>query len=221
MTTAEYLRIHANASPAKLRNIIKNQIFVHDDVHYLKRLVKDLGGMDYVFRFLWYDGHVPTQDDVSGGSGRSGIESCAGNCGGKQSRVPKSVEGNSNSNSRESTKRATYGRTWIQYCCYHNAHQCLQWIFQAIVRNHLSKQQQYQKRRQLQQRLTDVSSVTMSGSERPTDASGSSKDDKDDYDDGSQTHLEKIIKELLEFPSASYCGTHYVAVGESLEFPPA
>ena len=67
MTTAEYLRIHANASPSKLRSIIKDSIFVHDDVAYLKRLVKDVGGMDYVFRFLWYDGPIPTVGCSEGG----------------------------------------------------------------------------------------------------------------------------------------------------------
>ena len=65
MTTAQYMRAHLNAPPSKLRSFIKKQIFVHDDVDYLKKLVKDIGGFDYVFRFLWYDGPVPTANDSS------------------------------------------------------------------------------------------------------------------------------------------------------------
>mmetsp|Transcript_23771 Transcript_23771/g.42527 ORF Transcript_23771/g.42527 Transcript_23771/m.42527 type:complete len:765 (-) Transcript_23771:273-2567(-) len=188
MTTAQYLRIHANATPAKLSGIIKDLIFVHDDVDYLKRLVKDVGGMDYVFRFLWYDGPVPTATE-GGGS--------------------KSDDGKLG------------GRTWIQYCCYHNAHQCLQWIFQEIVRNHLCKERLYYQKRQHEQRLTEMSSITMnSGSpdpDRQTDVSCMSNENVneshgDDGDGGGHRKLVKIIRQLLEFPSASYCGTHYLAV---------
>eukprot|EP00571_Detonula_confervacea_P014867 CAMPEP_0172302352 /NCGR_PEP_ID=MMETSP1058-20130122/4059_1 /TAXON_ID=83371 /ORGANISM="Detonula confervacea, Strain CCMP 353" /LENGTH=728 /DNA_ID=CAMNT_0013012787 /DNA_START=267 /DNA_END=2453 /DNA_ORIENTATION=- len=215
MTTAQYIRIHANASPSKLRNIIKNQIFLHDDVVYLKRLVKDVGGMDYVFRFLWYDGPVPTEDS---GRWSAAVESCSG--GEKQSQsnsnVPKSVGDNTSSNVGSSTKEATFGRTWIQYCCYHNAHQCLQWIFQEIVRNHLRKQQQYEKQQQ-EQRLAEVLSTTMGSSDRHTDISGMNNDtgcreDGTEDDTGDHRNLVKIIKHLLEFPSVSYCGTHYFAV---------
>jgi len=130
MDMPTYLRIHSNASPSKLRSIIKSDILVNDDVDYLKRLVKDVGGMDYVFRFLWYDGPVPTvSDDVT----ESGL------------RISKGI-----------------GRTWIQYCCFNNAHRCLLWIFQTIGEEYGNQQ--------------------------------------------------SIIKNLLEFPSISYCGTNYVAI---------
>jgi ankyrin repeat protein len=130
MNLATYLRIHSNASPSKLRCIIKNDILVNDDVDYLKRLVKDMGGMDYVFRFLWYDGPVPT---ISDDGTESGL------------RMSKGI-----------------GRTWIQYCCFYNAYRCLLWIFQTIGQEYGNQQ--------------------------------------------------SIIKNLLEFPSISYCGTNYVAI---------
>jgi len=176
MTSAQYLRIHANATPAKLRGIVKDLIFVHDDVAYLKRLVRDLGGMDYVLRFLWYDGPVPTAD--------------AGGTVGREARS---------------------GRTWIEYCCYHNAHECLQWTFQEIVRNHLGKQQLYQ-RNQWKQTLSDMSAIT-ADSDLKTAIGGINIEDADDTrDDGDQTKPAKIIQQLLQFPSLSYCGTNYMAV---------
>jgi len=165
--TAAYLRFHANASPYKLRDIIKNQIFVNDDVQYLKRLVKDVGGMDYVFRFLWYDGLVPVSNN------------------GKKSQP---------------VSAAQYGRTWIEYCCYYNAHQCLQWIFQEITKNHLCKAQQYRKQ-ELDKKLADISSNTDTST---TDA----KEIDEDH-----SKVLNVIKNLLEFPSISYCGTNYVAIG--------
>lgn len=130
MDMPTYLRIHSNASPSKLRSIIKSDILVNDNVDYLKRLVKDVGGMDYVFRFLWYDGLVPTvSDDVT----ESGL------------RMSKGI-----------------GRTWIQYCCFYDAHRCLLWIFLTIGEEY-----------------------------------------------GNQL---SVVKNLLEFPSISYCGTNYVAI---------
>ena len=159
MTTTTYLRIHANTSPSKLRNIIKNQIFFNDDVQYLKRLVKDVGGMDYAFRFLWYDGPVPVSPN------------------GKTSQSGTAVQ---------------CGRTWIQYCCFYNAHQCLRWIFKEITRNHLCKEQQYRK--------------------LELDQTSNTREDAKDIDEGHRVVL-NIIKNLLEFPSISYCGTNYVAVG--------
>ena len=224
MSTAEYLRIHANAPPSKLRTIINKQIFVHDDVDYLKRLVKDLGGMDYVFRFLWYDGPVPHS------RWNAVVDSCRGGASGSSER--QSTQSQPSVSDEEATRAKQYGRTWIQYCCFHNAHQCLQWIFQEIVRNHLNKEQEYHRKqehhRQLSsQGLTDVSSVTLeTNSERQTDTTTRStetssrreKDQEDEEDDGygEQQKLTKIIKQLLEFPSASYCGTNYMAVGECL-----
>lgn len=166
MTKTAYLRIHANASPSKLRNIIKNHIFFKDDVQYLKRLVKDVGGMDYVFRFLWYDGPVPVSP---------------------------------NRKKTQSGSAVQYGRTWIQYCCFYNAHQCLRWIFKEITRNHMCKEQQYRKL-ELDQTSVDISSIA------------DTREDAKDTDEGHRVVL-KIIKNLLEFPSISYCGTNYVAVG--------
>jgi len=218
MTTAQYLRLHANASPTKLRAIIKDIIFVHDDVEYLKRLVGDVGGMDYVFRFLWYDGPVPASVG-DGSSGRSGVESFPAG-GAKQSQA----HNNKPSNKGAATTSQSSGRSWIQHCCYHNAHQCLRWIFQEIVRNHLCKQQQYRE----EQRLTEMSSsLTMNSSERQTsaaDADGSgavnetdSRDEQQDNntnDNEDPGNLVKIIQQLLEFPSSSYCGINYIAVGK-------
>lgn len=171
--TAAYLRFHANASPYKLRDVIKNQIFVNDDVQYLKRLVKDVGGMDYVFRFLWYDGPVPVSHN------------------GKKS---------------QSVSAAQYGRTWIEYCCYYNAHQCLQWIFQEITRNHLCKEQQYRKQ-EMDKKLADISSTDTFA----IDETCCREDVKEIDEDHSK--ILNVIKNLLEFPSISYCGTNYVAIG--------
>ncbi|KAL7540350.1 hypothetical protein ACHAXR_010843 [Thalassiosira sp. AJA248-18] len=228
MTTAQYLRIHANASPAKLRAIIKELIFVHDDVDYLKRLVKDVGGMEYVYRFLWYDGPVPKDDNVGFASGADSSTNTRTE-GGKQSQsnnVPKSVGCGQNSNSISKAGSSSkvvakqYGRSWIQYCCYHDAHECLQWIFQEIVHNHLCKLRTYQEEQRLhQQRITAISSATMSTSERQTDVSGLTDNEKEG---GREDHAEdgrgeipslvKIVQQLLEFPSSSYCGINYMAV---------
>lgn len=162
MTTAQYMRAHLNAPPSKLRSFIKNQIFVHDDVDYLKKLVTDIGGFDYVFRFLWFDGPVPAADDTSSAS--VGVAE---------------------------TKKKRVGRTWIQYCCYWNAHKCLLWIFDEIIRNHLQKQKNYNLRQM----------------------SMSSMDQWEHSDEGiTEEQPFHIIQQLLQFPSISYCATHYVAV---------
>ncbi|KAL9188587.1 hypothetical protein ACHAXT_006965 [Thalassiosira profunda] len=191
MTTAQYLRVHANASPSKLRDIVKNVIFVHDDVDYLKRLVGDAGGMDYVFRFLWYDGAVPTDaDDAEPGDG-----------------APR-------------RQRAQSGRSWIEHCCYRNAHQCLRWLFGEVVRNHLRKEREHRERLQEegeQRHISDMSSITSASERQPSTTDKSEGNDCRD-DDGKNSvgegeqGLVKIIQQLLEYPSASYCGANYVAV---------
>ena len=132
MTTAQYMRAHLNAPPSKLRSFIKHQIFVHDDVGYLKKLVKDIGGFDYVFRFLWFDGPVPAANDTSSAS--------VGVATGSTDDTDESSIG---SNPCCETKNKRVGRTWIQYCCYWNAHKCLLWIFDEIIRNHLQKQKKH------------------------------------------------------------------------------
>jgi len=222
MTTAQYLRIHANATPAKLRGIIKELIFVHDDVAYLKRLVRDVGGMDYVFRFLWYDGPVPT----GGGGGASGSGSRRN---GASSARSSRGAGSTNKNN---TIPRNSGRTWIEYCCYHNAHRCLRWIFQEIVRNHLCKTQLIQKQQWKASLATDMSTISADADNSNechmdmADISGISIDVVDDYDcrrnedeeDDANVRVElnqkmvKIIRQLLGFPSLEYCGTNYLAV---------
>jgi ankyrin repeat protein len=177
------MREHLNASPCKLRTFIKNQIFVNDDVDYLKRLVSDIGGMDYVFRFLWYDGPVPATITPNAAA----------------SRPEDATEATSFGNHENNRKRV--GRTWIQYCCYWNAHKCLQWIFEEIIRNHLHKKHQHQ----LESSLTSI------------DQQGEIVDDEHYYDITTEENSEeqqnlKIIQQLLEFPSTSYCGANYVAV---------
>lgn len=162
------MREHLNASPSKLRNFIQNTIFVNDDVDYLKRLVKDVGGMDYVFRFLWCDGIIPTESK----SVSTDVEPV-------DTTVQFSYD---KSNTR-------VGRTWIQYCCYFNAYQCLKWIFEEIVRHHLQKKQQ-------NERQSSISSYQ----EFQLQQSGPIAEDH------------QVIPQLVHFPSASYCGSHYVAI---------
>ena len=169
---AQYIREHLNASPSKLRDFIKNTILVNDDVEYLKKLVKDIGGMDYVFRFLWYDGPVPTV------------------CSSAAATEPVNNTGESSDCNYEANKRV--GRTWIQYCCYWNAHQCLQWIFQEIVHNHRLQKKHLNQRRSS---LTSIEEL-----QQPPDECSEEEQQL------------KTIQQLLEFPSTSYCGANYVAV---------
>lgn len=173
LTRAQYMREHLNASPSKMRDFIKNTIFVNDDVEYLKRLVNDIGGMDYVFRFLWYDGIAPTINH----RGSAGVEHA------------ETFTGKSSSD-KTHTK---IGRTWIQYCCYWNAYLCLKWIFQEVSRYHL------QKKKQLNQKQSSKTSLY------PDPI-------VEDHLSEEEDELQKIIQQLVQFPSASYCGTHYVAV---------
>lgn len=176
-TRAKYMREHLNASPSKLRDFIKNTIFVNDDVDYLKRLVKDIGGMDYVFRFLWYDGIVPNTSS-------RGIADAE--------PVVKKAETSSGKTSCDKT-HTKIGRTWIQYCCYWNAHLCLTWIFQEVSRYHLQKKQQHQ---------------SQSPTTYPIAEDHLSNNETSEEED----ELQKIVQQLVQFPSASYCGTYYVAV---------
>jgi len=181
-STAQYMREHLNASPSKLRDFIKNTIFVHDEVDYLKRLVKDIGGMDYVFRFLWYDGIIPTETKS----------------------ISNDVEPVDSTKTQFSYHKTNtrVGRTWIQYCCYWNAHRCLKWIFEEIVRHHLKKKKQIQRQSttssyqecQLQQSEEDHQCIQSKNESRKEDL------------------LMKIIPQLVQFPSVSYCGAHYVAI---------
>jgi hypothetical protein len=112
------------------------------------------------------------------------------------------------SKTSQSGSPAQYGRTWIQYCCFYNAHQCLRWIFKEITRNHLCKEQQYRKL-ELDQRLADISSISNTTTINDETCC---REDAKEIDEGHRVVL-KIIKNLLEFPSISYCGTNYVAVG--------
>jgi ankyrin repeat protein len=178
ITRAQYLREHLNAPPSKLRDFIKNTIFVNDDVDYLKRLVKDIGGMDYVFRFLWYDGPVPTASSSGAAAEPADTTGETSDC-----------------NNNETNMRV--GRTWIQYCCYWNAHQCLKWIFQEIIRDYLHKKRQNQR-----QSTTSINSSIAEDEEDGIKSNESSEEEQ----------LLSVIQQLLKFPSASYCGTNYVAV---------
>jgi hypothetical protein len=63
----------------------------------------------------------------------------------------------------------------------------------------LCKEQQYRKL-ELDQTSTDISSIA------------DTREDAKDIDEGHRVVL-NIMKNLLEFPSISYCGTNYVAVG--------
>ena len=166
---AQYIRDHLSASPSKTRNFIKNKIFANDDVGYLKRLVNDLGGMEYVFRFLWWDGPVPTVDKINN-----------------------TVDGKRTDNEAMGKTRARNdGTSWIQYCCFWNAHQCLKWIFQEVLRYHLLKKQKDRDHW-----------LTLIGQERHQCSESNSEEEE----------RAKIIEQLLKFPSVSYCGTNYVAV---------
>ncbi len=190
MTTAQYMRAHLNAPPSKLRSFIKNQIFVHDDVDYLKKLVKDIGGFDYVFRFLWFDGPVPTANDTSSAS----VGVATGSTNGTD-------ESSIGSNPCFETKNKRVGRTWIQYCCYWNAHKCLLWIFDEIIRNHLQKQKNYN--------LRQMSMTSMDQWQQPVTPEEHSRGPDEGIVEEQPFH---IIQQLLQFPSISYCATHYVAV---------
>ncbi|KAL7459962.1 hypothetical protein ACHAWC_011846 [Mediolabrus comicus] len=195
MTTAQYMRAHLNAPPSKLRSFIKHQILVHDDVEYLKKLVKDIGGFDYVFRFLWYDGPVPAADDTSA-SASVGV--AAGPTDGTE-------ESSIGSNPCCETKNKRVGRTWIQYCCYWNAHKCLLWIFDEIIRNHLQKQKNYN--------LRQMSMTSMDQWQQPRSQQGTPEEHSRGPDEGIvEEQPFDIIQQLLQFPSISYCATHYVAV---------
>ena len=211
MSTPQYLRIHANATPTKLRAIIKDIIFVHDDVDYLKRLVKDLGGMDYVFRFLWYDGPVvvPTRSEDTNG----GVDTVGNAWDGTSTTINPTPSSDTATNKQ-------YGRTWIQHCCYHNAHQCLQWIFREIVQNHLIKEHNHQRQITTyhRTRMPELSALTISASERQAEnsATATERDERDDNTKQQQGRNEKglvkIIQQLLDFPSPAYCGINYMAV---------
>jgi ankyrin repeat protein len=196
MTTAQYMRAHLNAPPSKLRSFIKNQIFAHDDVTYLKKLVKDIGGFDYVFRFLWYDGPVPAADDTSSAS--ASVCVAAGLTDGTE-------ESSIGSNPCCETKNKRVGRTWIQYCCYWNAHKCLLWIFDEIIRNHLQKQKNYNLRQQM-------SMTSMDQWQQPRSQQSNTVISEEPDEGVVEEQPFHIIQQLLQFPSISYCATHYVAV---------
>ena len=209
MTTPEYLRVHANAPPSKLREIIKNQIFPRDDVNYLKRLVGDIGKMEYVYRFLWYDGPKPVSsvewNDTYVKSSLPSVtrgESNWGSSGAARKVAQTSPSANNNKQPQSPMDRhpkaRKSGRTWIQYCCYHNAHQCLQWIFHEVVKHHLEKVQQDQERIQQNAEHALYGSLQRQYPSRQLSKEGD---------------LLYIIKQLLEYPSHCYCATNYVAVG--------
>ena len=214
MNTAEYLRIHANAHPSKLRHIVKNKIFLTDNVEYLKRLVNDIG-MDYVFRFLWYDGSAPSEASqwnnatVGSASKHNSSSSMPGN-------NASSVRGPRDSSVKLPTSTYTEnggggsssqrGRTWIQYCCYYNAHKCLQWIFGEIIRNYLHQQQQ-ERHLSMDEKMGNDN---VEGNQQHSNV-------KDEEEEQIVDEVE-IIRQLLESPLPNYCGTNYVAVGEHNSF---
>lgn len=203
MTTAEFLRIHSNASPAKLRDIVNNKIFVADDVEYLKMLVNDIG-MEYVFRFLWYDGcpsaslssrwkdssSAAAKQESVGEKGPSTRESSAS-----------SISGGSSPFSKYQESIIRRGRTWVEYCCFYNAHKCLLWIFREIILHYRQQKKQLQL-------LGSKQESENSDSDDEYLAEANKVDEEDILPDV------EIIRQLLESPSASYCGTNYVAVGE-------
>lgn len=205
MTTAQYLRIHANATPAKLRGIVRDLIFPHDDAAYLKRLVRDVGGMDYVFRHLWYDGPAPppSANDDGGGGGRGG--GSTGGRGGGDSGV-------------------VFGRTWIEYCCHRDAHECLRWILEEIVRNHASKTREARRRRWKDGLRADYPSqgadddddgdrsTTMMDVDGISFESEERDESRNDVVRDRNENTVGIVRQLLEYHSLSYCGTHYVAM---------
>lgn len=149
---AEYIRLHANAPPNKLREVVFLRIIPSDDVDYLKKLVRDVGGLGYAFKFLWCD-----------------------------------------------NSKSDYGRTWIQYCCHHDAHRCLKWIFDEVEQSHKYARERQRERTDKRQ-LEEMSTIT-------TDLS-----DEQMADDGETTGDTSIIRQLLHYPSAEYCGSRYVAV---------
>mmetsp|Transcript_1804 Transcript_1804/g.3912 ORF Transcript_1804/g.3912 Transcript_1804/m.3912 type:complete len:708 (+) Transcript_1804:108-2231(+) len=201
MTTAEFLRIHSNASPAKLRDIVNNKIFVADDVEYLKMLVNDIG-MEYVFRFLWYDGcpsaslssrwkdssSAAAKQESVGEKGPSTRESSAS-----------SISGGSSPFSKYQESIIRRGRTWVEYCCFYNAHKCLLWIFREIILHYRQQKKQLQL-------LGSKQESENSDSDDEYLAEANKVDEEDILPDV------EIIRQLLESPSASYCGTNYVAV---------
>ncbi|KAL7508464.1 hypothetical protein ACHAXN_005501 [Cyclotella atomus] len=220
MSTPEYIRIHANAPPSTLRHIIKTQIFPSDDVNYLKRLVGDIGNLEYVFRFLWFDGPKPTSysdewDDTnvkypqcgSGAAawnesptrgetnwGSSTYSSARRRAATDASRSTIEAQQPSVRSSKKGANRS--GRTWIQYCCYYNAHQCLQWIFREVVRKHLDN-----LNREHENQASAISERGLHGSlARQTNSRKLSVEPM------------HIIYQLLEYPSHCYCATNYVAV---------
>lgn len=223
MSTAEYVRIHANIPPSKLREIIKKQVFPRDDVEYLKRIVGDIGDLEYVFRFLWWDGpkatsfdewddtpinfpqsrtctagwnESPTRGETNwGSSAYHGSRRRAATDTSRSTNEAQLPSVHSSSKFKDANRR---GRTWIQYCCYYNAHQCLQWIFHEIVRNHLQKFNREQERQ-----LSASSEHGLQGSlTRQTNSRKLSKE-------GDGVH---IIHQVLEYPSHCYSATNYVAV---------
>ncbi|KAL7442928.1 hypothetical protein ACHAXM_008618 [Skeletonema potamos] len=185
ISRAQYIREHLNAPPSKLRAFIKSTIFVNDDVDYLKRLVNDIGGMDYVFRYLWYDGPVPARSTAAAAE-------------------PADTTGETSECNDETNK--SVGRTWIQYCCYWNAHACLKWIFQEIVRDHLQKKRQNQRQ--------SSTSIQQSHQLQEHNSSIAYEEDcmKSKNERSKEEQLLNVIQKLLKYPSASYCGTNYVAV---------
>ena len=147
LSDAEYIRLHANAPPHRLREVIFLRILPRDDVDYLKKLVRDVGGLGYALKFLWCD-----------------------------------------------NSKSDYGRTWVQYCCHHDAHRCLKWIFDEVEQNHLAGGGQRERTADDRQ-LEEMSTLTTDSDEQRTD-------------DGGAT----IIRQLLRHPSMEYCGSRYVAV---------
>ena len=220
---AEYIRTFANAAPCKIRDIMKKQIITNDNVDYLKRLVNDIH-MEYVLRFLWYDGPKPESyfdewDDVP----MTPPKSCSGVAG----SVSSTTRGESNWGSSASRKVAAtetsrgdepmsetcepdstkardthkYGRTLIQYCCYYNAHHCFKWLLQEIVRNYVHKLNEEQEK----QMIASSEHGRRGSMTRQTSS-------KKLTQEGDQMN---IIKQLLEYPSRCYCATNYVAVGKN------
>lgn len=150
LTNAEYIRLHANAPPNKLREVVFVRILPSDDVDYLKKLVRDVGGLGYAFKFFWCD-----------------------------------------------NSKSDYGRTWIQYCCHHDAHRCLKWIFDEVEKNHKLARERAERAADKKQ-LEEMSTLT-------TDLSEQMEDD-------GATGDTNIIRQLLHYPSKEYCGSRYVAV---------
>ena len=229
MGESAYIRIHANASPSKLRDIVKKHIFPNDDVDYLKRLVGDVG-IEYVFHFLWYDCPKPTSyfdewDEASFKSfplrsghvdgwnesptrGESNWGSATYNTRKAASAAEKSRGGSAKESEKEAvrakdTKRS--GRSWIQYCCANNAHKCLRWIFRKIVTIRL-KIVNEELERQMVTNGEHRCSLTRQSNSRKLHKEG---------------YMMYVIKEMLEYPSRCYCATNYVAVGKYIAYAPS